>query len=160
MVRRLSIALSCLVLVVCGAPRAKAATCNPLSGRFTEHILPQASVPNDPAGRVLGNVIGSLAGSTTAFISSLSPQLNGNLHVTTNNAFVTLEGNQLFMTGDAIWTLVKNGYYQVELTLTIVGGTGKYNGASGSMTTQGIGDNVGPGSGQFLHEYHGQVCTP
>jgi hypothetical protein len=149
----------CFAVVLSAALPVEAA-CEPVSGKFTEFILPGASAPNDPAGRVLGNVDGTLEGATTAFITSIAPELNGNLHVTTNNVFVTQAGNQLFMRGDAHWEFISKGFYQVELTLQIVGGAGRYAGASGSMTTLGVGDNVGPGSGLFLQEYRGQVCTP
>jgi len=157
-VRRL-VLTSAVVGILATASTTFAQTCEPVSGLFTEHILPKDSAPNDPAGRVLGNVQGTLQGATTAFLSSLEQKLNGDLHVTTNNVFVTDEGNQLFTRGDAQWQEILRGFYQVELTLQIVGGTGKYAGATGSITTLGIGNNVGPGSGQFLQEYRGQVCT-
>lgn len=153
------IAASGLAAVLAAGP-ASAATCAPVSGKFTEHILPKESAPNDPAGRVLGNVDGTLQGTTTAFITALELGLNGDLHVTTNNVFITDEGNQLFLHGDAQWREIFRGFYQLELTLQIVGGTGKYTAAGGSIKTLGVGNNIGPGSGQFLQEYRGEVCTP
>ena len=80
------------------------------------------AAPNDPAGRVVGTVDGSLAGSTTAFISTIAPIANGGLAVTTVNTFATLEGNLLFAKGSATWTFISNGFYQVDLTLTVTGG--------------------------------------
>lgn len=140
-------------------PAMAQAQCADVSGKFNELILAQESAPNDPAGRVLGTVDGSLAGSTTAFITSLTPARDGGFSVKTNNAFATLEGNVLLATGSADWTFIRNGYYQVDLTLTVTGGTGKYANATGTIKILGVGDGVGPGTGQFLHEYRGQVCT-
>ena len=136
-------------------------TCQEVSGKFNEFILPRESAPNDPFGRVLGNVDGSLEGTTTAFLTSFSPGANGSVHVTTFNVFVTQEGNQLFTRGTADWAFIKAGVYQVELTLSIVGGTGKYANASGSIAVLGVGNNVLPGRpGQFVQEYRGQLCKP
>jgi len=159
MTRHLTIGSACLAAALSGTAPVEAA-CVPVSGKFTEHILPAGSAPNDPAGRVIGNVDGTLKGATTAFITSIAPELNGNLRVTTNNVFVTDEGNQLFTRGDAHWEFIANGFYQVELTLQIVGGAGKYAGASGTIKTLGVGDKVKPGSGMFIQEYRGRLCTP
>lgn len=142
------------------AASVHAQTCTEVSGKFNEMILPADSAPNDPAGRVLGNVDGTLAGATTAFITSVAPILNGGLKVTTNNAFATLEGNLLFTRGAAEWTYIQRGFYQVDLTLTVIGGAGKYANATGTIQVLGVGNNVGPGTGQFVQEYRGQVCTP
>jgi hypothetical protein len=141
------------------AAPAQAQTCTEVSGKFNEMILPADSAPNDPAGRVLGNVDGTLSGATTAFIVSIAPARDGGLRVATNNAFATLEGNLLFTSGVADWTFIQNGFYQVDLTLTVTGGAGRYAGATGTIRVLGVGNNVGPGSGQFLHEYRGQVCV-
>ena len=135
-------------------------TCVEVSGKFNEVILPRDAAPNDPFGRILGNVEGSLEGATTAFLTGITPGANGSLRVTTNNAFATQEGNTLFTRGTAEWTFIKSGFYQVDLTLTIIGGTGRFAGAVGTIRSLGVGNNVGPGTGQFVQEYRGQVCTP
>ena len=142
-----------------GGEAVAATTCSDISGRLNEFILPASAAPGDPFGRILGTVKGSLEGATTAFLTSLVPSQNGDLRITVNDTFVTLEGNQLFTQGAANWTLVKTGFYQVDLTLVIAGGTGKYANATGQFHLLGIGNNVGPGTGQFVQEYRGQICT-
>ena len=162
MKRRFALVMAVGFLVIpCAAASAQTpTTCQPVSGKFNELILPQAAAPNDPLGRILGTMDGSLEGATTAFLTSLAPILNGGLHVTSYNSFATLAGNTLFTIGAADWAFIKSGYYQVSLTLSIVGGTGTYAGAVGTINALGVGNNVGPGTGQFLYEYRGQVCTP
>lgn len=151
----------CLALAPAARGQTKAGTtCTEISGQLNEFILPQASAPTDPFGRILGNVKGSLEGSVTAFLTSFVPSANGNVRVTNNHAFATLEGNQIFTRGAADWVFVKNGFYQVDMTLNIAGGTGRYANATGSIHLLGIGNNVGQGTGQFVDEYRGQICVP
>ena len=138
---------------------ARAQTCTDISGKLNEVILPQDSAPNDPAGRIIGNVDGTLAGGTTAFLTALTPGRDGGFSVKTVDAFATLEGNLLIASGTGDWTFIRNGYYQVDLTLTVTGGTGKYANATGTIKLLGVGNAVGPGTGQFFQDYRGQVCT-
>jgi hypothetical protein len=137
----------------------KTVTCTEISGNLNEFILPQASAPSDPFGRILGTVKGSLEGSVTAFLTTFVPAPSGDVHVTNNHAFATLEGNQLFTRGAADWLFVKNGFYQVDMTLVVAGGTGKYSSATGSIHLLGVGNNIAPGTGQFVDEYRGTICT-
>ena len=132
--------------------------CTEISGKFNELILPNESAPNDPFGRILGNVDGSLEGAVTAFLTSFKPDQDGNVQVENNHAFATQEGNLLFTRGAANWTLVKEGTFYVDMTLNVVGGTGKYEGATGVIRFLGVGNNVGPGTGQFVDEYRGTLC--
>lgn len=157
--RYITVGVAVLALGAASAAPVEAG-CTTIGGKFTELILPQASAPNDPAGRILGTVDGSLEGATTAFLTSITPELNGGLHVTTYDTFATLEGNQLFAVGDGHWVFIKNGFYKVSLTLTIVGGTGKWSTVGGTIYTQGVGNNVGPGTGTFQQAYTGGICTP
>jgi len=147
--------LFCLALAV---PSRAATVCTEMSGQLNEFILPQGSAPSDPFGRILGNVKGSLEGAVTAFLTSFVPSPSGDVKVTNNHAFATLEGNQIFTRGDAFWRFIKDGFYQVDMTLNIVGGTGKYSTATGSIHLLGVGNNIAPGQGQFVDEYRGQVC--
>ena len=159
MTRSFMIGIALLAATAAAATPVEAA-CSPAGGKFIEHILSRDAAPNDPAGRVVGNVDGTLQGAMTAFITSLSPARDGGFDVGTYDAFATDAGNILYIKGSGRWTFIKNGFYQVQLTLTIVGGSGAYAGATGTLTTLGVGNNVGPGSGEFVQEYTGQICTP
>jgi hypothetical protein len=159
MLKRLTLfALFCTLLAPAAAS-AQTSSCITISGRLNEFILPTASAPADPFGRILGTVKGSLEGSVTAFLTSFVPAPNGNVHVTNNHAFATLEGFQIFTRGAADWTYISDGYYQVDMTLVVAGGTGKYANAIGSIHLLGIGNQVATGTGQFVDEYSGQLCN-
>jgi hypothetical protein len=150
----------CLAAIPAAAQTRSGITCTEISGRLNEFILPQSAAPNDPFGRILGTVRGSLQGSTTAFLTSFVPSPNGDVKITVTDTFLTDEGNELFTKGAANWTAVKPGFLQTNITLAIAGGTGKYKDATGSLKVFGIGNNVAPGTGQFLQEYRGQICMP
>jgi hypothetical protein len=150
----------CLVAAPAAAQTRGGITCVEVSGKINEFILPQSAAPNDPFGRILGTVRGSLQGSTTAFLTSFQPSPNGDVRITVTDTFSTEEGNQLITKGAANWTAVKPGFLKVDLTLVVAGGTGKYQDATGSIKVLGIGNNIAPGTGQFIQEYRGQLCTP
>jgi hypothetical protein len=57
------------------------------------------------------------------------------------------------------WSEVSRGFYQVDPTLQVTGGTGS-SGATGSIKIRGVGNNISAAGGEFVHEYRGDVCTP
>lgn len=138
---------------------AETRVCNDVSGKLNEFILPQSAAPNDPFGRILGTIRGSFQGATTAFLTSFRPSPSGDIDITVNDTFSTEDGNLLYTQGVAHWAAVKPGFLQVNLTLAIAGGTGKYASATGTLKVLGIGNNIGPGTGQFVQEYRGTICV-
>jgi len=140
------------------------ADCTTVSGKITETIISPYAL-NDPFGRTLGTVEGSLNGATTATITSFNPPPAPFilLNVTTQNVFVTKTGDTLVATGAGAFTPIPGqppGEFTDNLTLTIIGGTGKYAGATGTITYSGEGHGVfGPGLGVFNFTYKGSVCT-
>jgi hypothetical protein len=156
MMRKLIIAVFACMAAVPAAAQTR--TCTEMSGKLNEFILPPSAAPNDPFGRILGTVRGSLQGATTAFLTSFQPSPNGDVKITVIDTFSTDEGNNLITQGAATWTAVKPGFLAVDLTLVVAGGTGKFRDATGSLHLLGIGNNVGPGTGQFVQEYRGTIC--
>jgi hypothetical protein len=157
MMRRLIMAaLLCAAATPAAAQSSR--VCEEMSGKLNEFILPQAAAPNDPFGRILGTVRGSLQGATTAFLTSFQPSPSGDIKITVNDTFSTEAGNQLFTQGSALWSTIKPGFLAVDLTLAVAGGTGKFRDATGSLHLQGIGNNIAPGTGQFVQEYRGTIC--
>lgn len=164
--KKFSKAASILCLAVCGiVTSAVASECKNVSGNIDETIIP---APNDPFGRTLGTVEGVLNGSSTVIITSFTPFPPApfiTLAITSLNVFRTKDGDTLIGTGAGTITPIPGkppGEFFENVTITIVGGSGKYTGATGSIVISGEGHMVfaGPGVGTFNISYSGSVCTP
>jgi hypothetical protein len=134
--------------------------CTSVNGKIFEKVLPNNAAPNDPFGRVVGTVTGSLAGSATAVLTS-DPRQNP---IGTIDTFATDRG-LLVATGRAVFTPLGNvpgGPTVVGdvLELTVTLGTGEFTGATGTIRATGVGLNVSPGQGEFVLDYTGLICTP
>src|SRR5712691_2616631 len=152
-----------LCLAVLGTAIEARADCRHVRGGITSTSIPS----NDPMGRVLGNVDGVLNGASTAFITGFGqpPAPFIVLNATSFDVFVTNRGDLLTATGAATLTPVPGkppGEFTEKATLTITGGSGKYAGATGTITFEGHAHNVfgGPGVGTFNVVYQGSVCGP
>jgi hypothetical protein len=140
-----------------------AGNCKNVSGHIVETLLPFGA-PNDPLGRVLGTVTGVLNGSKTAILDSLVPGPGGVLTATTKDIFVTNTRDLLWASGVAVFTPIPGqppGFFTDDLTLTIVGGSGKFEGATGTIKVVGRSENLfspNPGDAFFDLDYRGEVC--
>jgi len=132
------------------------ADCRHVRGGITETIIP---APNDPLGRTLGIVTGVLNGASTAVVTSSSPD---GLNATSFDVFVTNAGDILTATGAVTLTPVpgSSSEFRENATLTITGGSGKYKGASGTITLEGRAVFDSSGGGTFDVIYQGSVCGP
>jgi hypothetical protein len=141
-----------LCLAVLGMAIEAQAECQYVRGSIAETTIPS---PNDPFGRLLGNVTGVLNGASTVFIISRNP-------VTSYDVFVTNQGDMLTAIGTPVRTPIpdKPGEFTVHVDLTITGGSGKYDSATGSMTFDGQSHPGGPGVGTADLIYKGSVCGP
>ena len=112
-----------------------------------------------PFGRVLGNVDGVLNGASTAVVTSLT---NNGLNATSSDVFVTNRGDMLTATGAVTLTPIpgSSSEFRENATLTITGGSGKYKGASGTITLEGQAVSDSSGGGTFDVIYQGSVCGP
>lgn len=147
-----------LCLAVLGTAMEARADCQHVRGTDVETIIPS---PNDPLGRVLGIVTGVLNGASTAFLTSLS---GDGLKATSSDVFVTNRGDILTATGAVTLTPVPGDssgqLFTENATLTITGGSGKYKGASGTITLEGRSVFDSSGGGTFDVIYQGSVCGP
>lgn len=155
MKRSTKVALA-LCLAVLGTAIQARADCQNVSGNITETQIPS---PNDPLGRSLANVYGVLNGANTAVITSSSPD---GLNATSLDVFVTTRGDLLTATGAV--TLTPNpgnsNDFTLFVTLTITGGSGKYTGATGTLTYQGQANVDAAGIFHVFATYRGSVCGP
>ncbi len=135
--------------------------CRNVSGIIHEVQIP---APNDPIGRVLGLTAGSLTGSETSILTAPPGPTTPTFDV-----FETISGDVLAANGVAIFTPTSTpGVVTDDLTLTVVWGSGKFTGATGTINVTGEGHNVfppgdsrgGPGKTYFNLRYKGNVCVP
>jgi hypothetical protein len=139
--------------------------CHNVSGKGVWTLIPS---PNDPIGRTLGPTSGSMRGSTSAYLTSLTPNPDGSLGNTTVESWVLDAQDVIQFAGVGTFTPLPGepiGTVSDARTLTAVGGTGKYAGATGTLNVRGIGfnlfgPNAGPGSTFFDVRFEGTICTP
>jgi hypothetical protein len=136
--------------------------CKTETGKAVWTLVP---APNDQLGRIVGPTTGTLKAATSAYLTDL--QFGPVLHATSVEVWVLGPQDILVFNGEATFTPVPGapfGTVADDLTLTAIGGTGKYDGASGTLHVTGTGYNVfgpdaGPGSSYFDVRYTGTTCT-
>ena len=121
--------------------------CRNVEGRITEWI----NGPNTAAGKITGDV----SGDVSIVITALRQMEGGVMEFDANCLMVTKHGT--FTTADnATLTPIEAPLYQVSNTLQVTGGTGKYDGVTGTLHTRGTANFV-PG-GLVDLRYEGQLC--
>jgi hypothetical protein len=133
-------------------------------------LIPPTNPPAaEPLGRVLGPTTGDLKAAVTAYLTGLTPNATfTEFHATSVETWATGAQDVLLFAGAATFTVIPDqpvGTVADSLTLTVIGGSGKYSGATGTVHVTGTGHNLfgpnaGPGSTFFDVRYRGQICTP
>jgi hypothetical protein len=159
-------ALLCAALAVYTVPAHASGNdgCKQVTGKAVWTLVP---APNDPLGRVVGPSTGNLKAATSAYLTSLAPNPDGSLHATSVETWVLGPQDIIQFAGDATFTPVPDapiGTVSDDLTLTAIGGSGKYAGVTGTLHVTGTGYNLfgpgaGPGSSFFEVSYQGTICT-
>lgn len=134
-----------------------ASGCKKVNGKLTLQPLPSTACdsPVDvcATGTFRGDLVGTISFTGTSFISTADSPTTGVFLLTGDNQITTSHGT--LMTKDAI--VLRNGgmgdFAEVD---TVIGGTGEWAGATGSINAVGIFDFASGGTGG----YTGQVCTP
>lgn len=154
MTRTTKTALAVCAVLLGAAIEARAdearSDCRKVRGGITETRIPS----NDAMGRFLGNVTGVLNGASTVFITSVNP-------VTSYDVFVTKSGDMLLAIGAPTRTPVPGepGEFFTHVDLTVIGGSGKYAEATGTMTFDGV-SHTGTVPPTVDLIYKGTVCGP
>jgi len=118
---------------------------------------------------VEGTISGDVAGQAFATIQSITAKKNGIADVTLTHRYVTPDG-EIFTSDKGTLRPISEmigGYgdwFDFDNRLTVVGGTGAYAGATGTLRARGLlnpfitaAANYGPGGIQL--EYSGRVCA-
>ena len=155
MTRHTRLASMLCVAVFGTAIEARAADCQYLRGSITETRISATGEPS----RNLGTVTGVLNGAVTVVITSPPPNTRS------LDIFVTKRGDMLTAVGFPTRTPIPGappGEFTVHVELTITGGAGKYEGASGMLTFDGQSHNAlgAPGEATTDLVYQGSVCGP
>ena len=142
---------------------AAAGQCDRVSGKAIWSLIPS---PNDPFGRVLGPATGDLRAAVSAYLTSLAPQTDGSLRATSIETWALNSSDLIIFSGVASFVPQPNqpvGTVSDALSLTVVGGSGRYASATGSLSVTGMGYNIfgpaaGPGNSFFEVKYNGTIC--
>jgi hypothetical protein len=108
----------------------------------------------------LGSVTGDLAGGISATLLELTPGENGKLvGRVQHNGWVTDSGDALRLAEALIdLTVVSEGvFYGNYRPMTVVGGTGRFQDATGTLFAYGVLDST-RGDGEVVLRYRGEVC--
>ena len=145
-----NIALALAVALLGTAIEARA-DCQYVRGSIAETRI---SLDTEPT-RFLGTVTGVLNGAVTVTL------LSGPPNVRSLDIFVTKSGDVLRLEGRPTRTPVPGepGEFIAHVDLDVVGGSGKYEGAYGTMEFDGLSHNAAvPPNSEFI--YKGTVCGP
>jgi len=171
--------------------------CKTVSGISTETIVPASQAPSDLYGRLLGLFSGDFAGIARVSSTSLwtsppgfsNPPSGSSILIQLSQVFLTGPGDTLTTVGSVIFNPgaatepTQTNYVnsicplapcvvEAPQVLTVTGGTGRWAGATGQITSLGIGNlsfppgigigyvDVPVGKGAFVYMVHGQVCVP
>jgi hypothetical protein len=145
------------------------AQCDKVKGKMTEVPVDPFAAPNDPFGRTVVSAQGNLAGTGTAILTSVGPGPSpGTLGATSRHVLVFSPADQLIAVGVLVFTPIPNTpNVSTTLTLTIVGGHGKFAGATGTIEATGTGFNFFPlppgpstaNASSFEYTFSGQICA-
>jgi hypothetical protein len=165
--------------------QAQATQCKTVKGQMSETIVPASQAPNDPFGRILGLFTGDFGGVNTVAVTAFlvtqpqfSPPTGPSNVMTVRHVFLLAPGDTVISLGKTIFTPGPatqpgqfNGVSSVcpfapcvvenPQVLTIIGGTGRYDGATGELRNLGSGNlDLLNGQGVFTFVVSGEVCIP
>ena len=155
-----------LSLAVSAVPAfAQGSSCGKVVGRKVETVIP---APGDPYGRVLGATSGDIKASITAYITTLITDSAGVSRATLTEVWMLGAQDTIYFTGQAVFTPIPGqplGTVADSLTLTAIGGTGLFTGATGTLQVSGagfnlFGPNAAPGKTFFDVGFTGTICRP
>ena len=154
------VALLSLILTLAMAPayaqdragaKRKIGKCVPVSGSMSTNFISQDTT--------LGTVTGDLRGAISATLLEFTPGENGRfIGRIQHQGLVTESGDKIFQAEALIdLTPVSEGvFYGLYRPIAIVGGTGKFDGITGTMTPYGVLDT---NRGEVILRYRGEICA-
>ena len=144
----------------------KSWNCTKVAGNLTEVVADLHAAPYDTFGRVVSTSDGGLPSVGTAILTSVRPgSAPGTLGAKANRWMVLNPLDHIYATDEVVLTPIPNTPDVNDVvTISIRGGQGKYERASGQIVATGRGFNFFPGpvAGKtyFAFSYTGEVCVP
>ena len=133
--------------------------CKNVHGKVELTTIPS---PNDPFGRSIGPSTGALKGAVSSVLTSFTP-LVGAWGATSEDVLVAGPTDIIVSSSTTTYTPIPGGpigAMSVETTQSIISGTGKYYGATGTIVVTGTAFNMFASGGPWFDlEYEGTVCT-
>ena len=149
--RAIRIASVCLLSAAPVAAQSPRATdpCTPVSGSVMTNFLNQTTT--------LGTATGDLEGAVSASLLGVVPGANDTVVFTVQHHWTTTAGDSVRAAlAEATATMIAPGLYAVlSYPVTITGGTGRFEGATGTLSNIGA---VDLGTGRTIFRYQGSVC--
>lgn len=150
------LSLSTLLALLLATGATAASACKKINGQITLQALPSSACASSISLCASGSLRGDLAG--TSFFVGTSQAVTADTPAT---SVILLTGDNAIDTGDGILktkdaivlrTAGDGSFGEVD---TVIGGTGKWAGATGVFRAQGTFANGG-GHGEYI----GEICTP
>jgi len=149
----------CLTMFMAAVSAWAAKDCKKETGKASWSLI---AAENEPIGRILGPTTGTLKAASSAYLTSLVP---GPVFTGTSvETWVLSPRDSLVFSGTETFTPINAaGDVNDDLTLTVMYGTGEFEGATGTLHVTGTGyklldPTAGPGSIYFEVTYQGIIC--
>jgi hypothetical protein len=159
--------IALLVMMPCLIAHGNENNCKEVSGGVVTNFLTESGTVNFPneSGQLfsfttLGTATGDLAGALGVYIFSITPGANG-VVAKVHHHWVTDAGDTIYLqdaTANAFQVGPYSGVYAVadkSYTVNIIGGTGRFAGAMGPLSTIGVLDT---NQGKVVLRYQGTIC--
>ena len=159
--------IALLVMAPCLFAHGDQKNCKEVSGGIVTNFLTESGTVNlaDESGKqfiytTLGTATGDLAGALGVYIFSITPGVNG-VVAKVHHHWVTDAGDTIYLqdaTANAFQVGPYSGTYAVadnSYTVSIIGGTGRFAGATGQLSTIGVLDTK---QGKVVLRYQGTIC--
>lgn len=137
-----------LALGVFGVAYAQDTACTTVGGAFLINFIDETTG--------LAALTGDLTGAVRGVILESEPGDDGTLALTLEHAITTEAGDLILTSDQAMLTPVEDNVFLMRQVQTIVGGTGEFAEATGSLQEFGAVDMA---LGQGVLRYTGEICS-
>jgi hypothetical protein len=159
--RKIWIAL--LVIAPCLLAHGDEKNCKEVSGGIVTNVLDESGMVNGMnfGKTTLGTVTGDLRGAIGVYFLSITGVGTPKVVATVHHHWVTEAGDTIFLenaTANAFQVGTLANVYGVgddSYTINIIGGTGRFAGATGTISTTGVLDI---NQGKVVLRYQGEIC--